>query len=325
MSEDYCSSDNTLNRRSFLKLLGMTGLAAVLSPRQLLGSPSSVLPSDWPGTMETRPIPSSGEELPIVGLGTWQKFDVPKDPALLKPLRTVLRRLVASGGSVIDTSPMYGESESVIGMLLQEMDLRDDLFVATKVWTRGREQGIQQMEESLRKLKVSTVDLMQVHNLVDWETHLETLRTWKDEGRIRYLGVTHYTRSAFDDLAHVMRNHPLDFVQLPYSIAFRDAEKRLLPLARENEIAVIVNRPFEAGRLFRKAKNEELPKWSQQFGINTWAQFFLKFILGHASVTCVIPGTNNPDHLIENARAGTGELPGETLRTKMAEFWENRA
>jgi diketogulonate reductase-like aldo/keto reductase len=274
--------------------------------------------------METRPIPSSGEELPVVGLGTWQKFDVPQDPALTKPLRSVLKRLTASGGSVIDTSPMYGQAESVLGTLVEEMDLRDDVFLATKVWTRGRRNGIQQMEKSLQKLKVSTVDLMQVHNLVDWETHIETLRDWKDQGQIRYLGVTHYTRSAFNDLAHVIRNEPLDFVQLPYSLGFRDAENRLLPLAQEQDVGVIVNRPFEAGRLFRMVEEESIPEWSRQFGVETWAQFFLKYILGHSAVTCVIPGTNNPDHMLENARAGTGSFPGKTLRQKMVKFWESR-
>ncbi len=322
MSEENPPEDEIVSRRSFLKYAGFAGLTMMMNPYPLFGTTSSVIPSDWPGTMNTRPIPSSGEELPVVGLGTWQKFDVPKDPALLKPLRSVLRRLTASGGSMIDTSPMYGTAESVIGMLSERMNLRDELFVATKVWTRGREQGVDQMEESFRKLNVSTVDLMQVHNLVDWQTHLETLRGWKDQGRVRYLGVTHYTRSAFDDLAHVMKNEPLDFVQLPYSIDFRDAEDRLLPLAREQNIGVIVNRPFEAGRLFRTVGNLEIPEWSSQLGVKTWAQFFLKFILGHPAVTCVVPGTNDPQHMIENARAGTGDLPDETLRTKMTQFWE---
>lgn len=311
-----------LSRRRFLKVLSAIGLSLTVNPIKLLGQSSGSTPHRSSRTMRTRPIPSSGEELPVVGVGTWQQFDVPADPPLLEPLRNVLNELFSAGGSVIDTSPMYGQAESVVGTLLESTGERDQTFLATKVWTRGRRDGIRQMEASLQKLNVSTVNLMQVHNLVDWRTHLPTLRQWKDEGKIRYFGVTHYTQSAFDRLATVMNERDLDFVQLPYSIGFRTAEERLLPLAQEQEIAVVVNRPFEAGGLFRSVRKAELPEWAGKIDCESWAQYFLKFILGHPAVTCVIPGTSNPDHMIDNARAGVGTIPGQKRREAMVEYWK---
>lgn len=272
-----------------------------------------------PDSIRTRPIPSSGEPLPCVGLGTWQQFDVGPDDPSMSGLKEVLRRLVALGGSVVDSSPMYGRAETVVGQLSAELELTDEIFGATKVWTRGRQDGIDQMERSLNRMHQRPMDLMQVHNLVDWQTHLDTLQTWKQEGRVRYVGVTHYTTGAFDRLASVIEERTIDFVQLPYSIATRHAERRLLPLAAENGVAVLVNRPFEGGALFGRVEDASLPEWVSEFDCESWAQFFLKFILGHPAVTCVIPGTSDPDHLRDNVRAGYGQLPDDETRTRMYE------
>lgn len=311
--------EQTFSRRQFLKSTVAVALSLGLSPWKVLGQGNDG--NNQSATMNTRAIPGSGENLPVVGLGTWQQFDVDLDPRLLKPLKRVLGALFESGGSVIDTSPMYGRAQQVLGKLLTDQGRRSDAFIATKVWTRGKQSGIDQMNDSMDKLNVEVVDLIQVHNLVDWRTHLETLRDWKDNGKIRYHGVTHYTGSAFDELANIMKNVPIDFVQLPYSIGFRRAEERLLPLAREQEIAVLVNRPFRAGSLFRQAQEKSLPDWASELGINTWAQYFLKYILGHPAVTTVIPGTSDPDHMLDNARAGTGPMPNATQRKEMVKYW----
>jgi diketogulonate reductase-like aldo/keto reductase len=266
--------------------------------------------------MRQREIPSSGEMLPVVGLGTWQQFDVGSG-ASRAPLKKVLQALVDAGGSVVDSSPMYGRAEAVVGELSRELGITDRIFGATKVWTRGRRDGIAQMEASIEKMNQAPMDLMQVHNLVDWRTHLDTLSAWKADGRVRYTGVTHYVRSAFDDLAQVIRERDVDFVQLPYSIRNRAAEDRLLPLAAENGVAVIVNQPYEGGALFRAVGDRDLPTWAASFA-DSWGQFFLKFILAHPAVTCVIPGTSDPEHMRDNAGAGTGPLPDDDTRERMA-------
>ena len=237
------------------------------------------------------------------------------------PLKNVLRTLVDLGGSVVDSSPMYGRAEQVVGELSAELDLTGELFSATKVWTRGREDGIRQMETSMEKMRHRPMDLMQVHNLIDWETHLETLRDWKKEDRVRHTGVTHYRTGAFDELARVIRTTDIDFVQLPYSIQTRRAEERLLPLAAENGVAVIVNTPYEGGTLFRAVEGEPLPEWAQEF-VDGWDQFFLKFILSRPEVTCVIPGTSDPEHCRSNMRAGYGPLPDDETRRRMVEHFE---
>jgi len=265
-----------------------------------------------------RSIPSSGEKLPVVGLGTWRTFDVGASAAEREPLREVLGRLVALGGRVVDSSPMYGTAESVVGDLAGEIGLTDKLFLATKVWTSGREAGIAQMEQSLRRLRARRLDLMQIHNLLDWRTHLRTLRTWKDGGRIRYLGVTHYTASAYDELERVLRGEPLDFVQVNYSLGEREAERRILPLAHERGIAVLVNRPFSEGGLFQRVRGRALPPWAAELDCESWAQFFLKWILSHPAVTCVIPGTSRPQHVVDNMKAGVGKLPDAATRERMA-------
>jgi diketogulonate reductase-like aldo/keto reductase len=266
----------------------------------------------------TRPIPSSGETIPAVGLGTWQTFDAGASSGERDPLREVLRRFVAAGGRVIDSSPMYGAAESVVGDLAADVGVADTLFLATKVWTSGREAGIAQMEQSLRRLRTKRLDLMQIHNLLDWRVHLATLRTWKQAGRIRYLGVTHYTASAFDELERVLRTEPLDFVQVNYSLGERDAERRILPLARDRGIAVLVNRPFSAGSLFSSVRGQPLPAWAAESGCESWAQLFLKWILAHPAVTCVIPATSRPEHLVDNMKAGLSALPDPATRKRMA-------
>jgi len=312
-----------MDRRTFLKTIGVASVSMLLSGR--FTSTATAATGTNSSSMEMRPIPSSGEELPVVGVGTWQQFDVQLDPPLLGPLQSVLKNLFSAGGSVIDTSPMYGQAEEVIGHLLSENQWHNRAFLATKVWTRGRDSAIDQLQESMEKMRTRRIDLVQIHNLVDWRTHLPLLREWKQQGKIRYYGITHYTRSAFDDLKRIMENEVLDFVQLPYSIDMRNAEEDLLPLAREREIAVIVNRPFGAGRLFRSVQGVSLPPFAGEWGIKSWAQYFLKFIVGHPAVTCAVPGTSNPHHMDENARAGQGLIPDENQREQLFDYWSNQA
>jgi len=272
-------------------------------------------------TMLTRPIPSSGEKLPVIGLGTWQTFDV--DLAQSAPLAEVLRTFVKLGGRLIDSSPMYGRAEQVIGDLLTKLKLRDSLFLATKVWTRGQQAGIDSMERSFARLQTKTIDLMQVHNLVDAETQLQTMREWKAQGRFRYLGVTHYEAGAFAEVAKILAREKLDFVQINYSIMERDAEEKILPLAQERGIAVIVNRPFGGGDLFHRVRGKPLPDFAAEFDCTSWAQFFLKWIVAHPAVTCAIPATNSVQHLDDNMRAGFGRLPDAKLRQRMIEAITN--
>lgn len=297
-----------LTRRSVLLALALgwatRGLAAGPTPRR---------------SLLRRRIPGSGEELPVVGLGTWQTFDVGDSDAARAPLRAVLRGFVDGGGAVVDSSPMYGRSEEVLGELAAELGVQDRLFHATKVWTRGRQDGIQQMERSFRRMRVPVMDLMQVHNLVDWRTHLDTLRRWKEEGRVRYVGVTHYRDSAHDELAALIRGEDIDFVQLNFSIASRAAEAEVLPLAGERGVAVLVNRPFEGGDLFARVRGRELPPWAADFDCASWGQFFLKYILSEPNVTCVIPATSDPRHLADNMGAGRGALPDADTRRRMVE------
>ena len=268
-------------------------------------------------TMQTRKIPSSGKSLPVIGLGTWQVFDVGASAAERTPLAQVVETLFAGGGSVIDSSPMYGKAEGVAGDILETAKTRNKAFIATKVWTRGKAEGIAQMERSFALFKTKHIDLMQVHNLVDSDTHLTTLKGWKADGRISYLGVTHYTPSAFGELEAVMRREKLDFVQFDYALDDRAAEKTLLPLALERGIAVLVNKPFGGGGLLRSLKGRALPDWAGEIGCTSWAQILLKFVLSNPAVTCAIPGTANPQHMKDNMLAGIGALPDASLRAKM--------
>ena len=272
--------------------------------------------------MAARPIPASGEMLPVVGLGTYQSFDVGSGAAERDPVKEVLRLFAQQGGKLVDSSPMYGPSESVVGDLAAELGISGALFMATKVWTSGREAGIRQMEESLRRMKVERMDLMQIHNLLDWKTHLGTLQQWKAAGRIRYIGITHYHSGAYAELERLMKTKDFDFVQFNYSIAEREAEDRILPLAHELGIAVIVNRPFAQASLFSRVKGKDVPAWAAEFDCRSWAQFFLKYILAHPAVTCVIPATGKPQHLVDNMMAGVGCFPDAAMRQRMVKFMD---
>jgi diketogulonate reductase-like aldo/keto reductase len=270
--------------------------------------------------MLARSIPSSGEKLPVIGLGTWRAFDVDLTTDNRSQLEEVLSLFVKLGGRVIDSSPMYGRAEEVIGELTAALGIRNKIFLATKVWTHGKENGIKSMERSMALLRTKRVDLMQVHNLLDVQTHLATLREWKQRDRIRYLGITHHEAGAFPDIEKIMRSEKLDFLQINYSLMEREAEERVLPLAQERGVAVIVNRPFGAGDLFGKVRSKPLPSWATEFDCRSWAQFFLKWIVAHPAVTCAIPATDKPVHLEDNMQGGVGRLPDEKMRRRMVEF-----
>jgi aryl-alcohol dehydrogenase-like predicted oxidoreductase len=273
--------------------------------------------------MLTRPIPSTKEPLPVIGLGTWQTFDVGNERAALDQRKEVLRVLFEAGGKVIDSSPMYGRAEAVTGSLLSEMGAHEKAFLATKVCTSGEAAGIAQMKASSAKLQSPVIDLMQIHNLLDWRTHLRTLRTWKEQKKFRYIGITHYTDPALDELAAIIRVERIDFVQFGYSIASRAAEARVLPLCAERGVAVIVNQPFDSGSLFGQVRGKALPELASELDCVSWSQVFLKYILGHPAVTCVIPGTAKPEHMRDNVAAGLGRLPDAGERKRMAEYWES--
>lgn len=268
--------------------------------------------------MITRLIPSSGEALPVIGLGTWKSFDV--DPSQYPALKNVLNELHNGGGSLIDSSPMYGRSEQVIGDITSGMATANDFFYATKVWTTGLQQGINEMEASMAKMKRKTMDLMQIHNLVDWKRHLPGLRRWKEERKIRYIGITHYTDDSHNELERIMKAEKPDFVQFNYSIASRNAEHRLLDAAANLGIATLINRPFGEGSLFIKVKGKPLPPWANEYGIDSWSAYFLKYIITHPAVTCVIPATANPQHAHDNVKAATGNLPGLEIKKKMIDY-----
>ena len=308
------SSLSSYSRRRTLQALATGALLMARRPRAAGASTQALL---------KRPIPRSGELLPALGVGTWQTFDVgPGDPARAE-LADVLRELVALGGSVIDSSPMYGEAERVVGDLAAGAKLRPSLFLATKVWTSGREAGIQQMERSRKLMQADTLDLIQVHNLLDVALHTRTLREWKAAGRIRYLGITHYHEGAHGDLERLVRTRDYDFVQFNFSMAERDAESRLLPACAESGTAVIINRPFSSAGLFARVKGKALPPWAAEFDCASWAQFFLKWIIAHPAVTCAIPGTRRLAHLRENMQAGMGRLPDTKQRQRMVEYLQD--
>jgi diketogulonate reductase-like aldo/keto reductase len=270
--------------------------------------------------MITRPIPSTREQLPVIGLGSWQTFDVNDNSPKRGDLLDVLKILTGHKGSLVDSSPMYGRSEKVIGDLVEKSNLQEDIFFATKVWTTGKENGIRQMENSFSLFKTSSIHLMQIHNLLDWKTHLPTLKRYKDEGRIKYMGITHYHSGAYSQVEEVMKQEKWDFLQINYSITDREAEKKVLPLAEERGIAVLINRPFDTGKIFATIKNKKLPEWTKEFDCETWTDFFLKFILSNPAVTCVIPATANPNHMLLNVKAGTGALPDLKHREKMIQL-----
>lgn len=308
-----------MSRRQFLSRILLLGGAAGITlsqPMQLSRLFGIPRPDQ---EMRRRPIPGYGETLPVVGLGTWQTFDH-DDPESLVRLRTVLELFHAAGGRVIDTSPMYGESEEVLGRLRGDLHPDSpnalDLFTATKVWTNGDAAGRRQIAQSFSFLK--EIDLLQVHNLLDFQTHWPYLQELKATGKIRYAGVTHYTESAYDELMDVIRKFDPDFVQFNYNVMAREAEKELLPLCMEKQVAVLINRPFGGGQLFSRVKGQDLPSWMRKAGILSWSNAMLKFVLSHPAVTCVIPGTGKPEHLLDNMNAGRGELPDEETRERIA-------
>ena len=272
-------------------------------------------------TIETRPIPSSGEELPVIGLGTWQTFDVGRTER--RPLEEVLSRFVDLGGRLVDSSPMYGSSEEVVGEIGSRLGLRERLFLATKVWTTGKRAGLAQIEESARLLRSPKIDLLQVHNLLDVDTQMATLRSWKEEGRVRYIGVSHYTASAYAEVARVLGREKLDFLQINYSIVEPEAEEAILPLAADRGVAVIANRPFGGGAGLRRVAARPLPSGAAELGCESWAELFLKWILANPHVTCVIPATGNRSHLERNMRAGNGPFPDPPQRRAIADAIRN--
>ncbi|MDO8787820.1 MAG: aldo/keto reductase [Sulfuritalea sp.] len=287
------------SRRDFLhRTLAISGLA-MMPPRAHAAS-----------SLATRAIPGDGRRLAVVGLGTWQTFDVGRDAAARDNLGRLLSRFVELGGEVIDSSPMYGSAESVVGDLAAARKLRERLFLATKVWARGKDAGIAQMEESLRRFRTPRIELMQIHNLQDWKLHLPALRAWQTEGRIRHIGITHYSPGAYTEIEDILRREPLDFLQINYSLAEPESARRLLPLAAERGVAVIANRPFAEGALFGRVKDRTLPAAAADHGCRSWAQLFLRWILAHPAVTCAIPASNRIDYLEDNMAAGMGALPG---------------
>ena len=270
------------------------------------------------------PIPSTGEQMPVVGLGTWPVFDVGTDETARRPLREVVRLLVETGGAMIDTSPMYGRSEGVVGDLVADLGLRDKVFLATKVWISGRERGTEQMARSARLMQASVIDLMQIHNLVDWRSHLATLRDMKADGRLRYIGITHYTTGSLSELARILDTEDgIDFVQCGYSLATREAEKRLFPVCAARGVAVIINQPLERGTLFRAVRGKALPGWAAEFDCTSWAELFLKYLIAEPAVTVVIPATNKPDHMADNLKAGFGRLPDARQREQIRRWWDS--
>jgi diketogulonate reductase-like aldo/keto reductase len=279
--------------------------------------------------MLTKPIPKTGEQLPVIGLGTYRTFDV--SDSEYAPLREVLKKFFEAGGRLIDSSPMYGRAEQVVGELASsslsaavsapQRGQPPRPFLATKVWTSGKDEGIAQMRRSMKLMQPrdgAPFDLMQIHNLVDWKTHAVTLRDWQAKGIIRYWGITHYVSSAFDEMERIVRTEKPDFVQLPYSVGMREAENRLLPACAEAKAAVIVDRPFEGGSLFRDVVKRPLPPWANELGCASWAQIFLKFILGHPAVNCPIPATSSPAHMQDDLAAGFGALLDEEQRRRIA-------
>ncbi len=303
---------NRITRREAAKLIGGATAGLLWPIRQASGQAKSES-----SAMLMRAIPGSGEKLPVIGLGTWQAFDVDLTPEYRKQLADVLALFVKLGGRVIDSSPMYGRAEEVIGELSHSLGLREKLFLATKVWTHGKQAGIDSMERSFRRLQTNRIDLMQVHNLVDVETQLATMRDWKAQARFRYIGITHYDATAFAAVEKILRSEQLDFLQINYSLMEREAEQSILSLAQDRQLAVIVNRPFGAGDLFRRVRAKTLPNWAAEFDCRSWAQFFLKWIIAHPAVTCVIPATNKPEHLEDNLKGGTGRIPDAKMRKRM--------
>jgi diketogulonate reductase-like aldo/keto reductase len=303
-----------MSRREMLQSTGAVSLASWLASTNLSAQNQS--------TMLHRNIPSSNEKLPVVGLGSWIQFDVGSGTEEREGLTQVLKNMHNLGGRLIDSSPMYGRAEEVIGDLASGSGAADDFFYATKIWTTGKQAGIEQMNDSFRKMRRSTMDLMQIHNLQDWQTHIKTLEEWTAAGKIRYIGVTHYMVSAHEALEKIVKSKVVDFVQVNYSIRERNAGKSLLNTAKDYGVAVIINEPFDSGNLFKIVKGKELPAWAAEYDIKSWAQYFLKYILANPAVNCVIPGTSDTKHVIDNMGAGFGRLPDRAGLKRMLDYVE---
>ena len=301
-----------VSRRRFLKNLGGLGMLCIFRPRS--AQAISQLPI-------THPIPTTGEQLPVIGMGTSRTFDVNENESARAVRVQVLKTFYEMGGAIIDSSPMYGSSEEVIGYCLKQIDNDDKLFSATKVWMLGKQLGIWQMNNSEEYWGIKGFDLMQIHNMLNWETHLETLRQWKTEGHIRYIGITTSHGRRHKAMITALEKQQFDFVQFSYNIIDREVEQNLLPLAAEKGIATIINRPFQRGGLFQYVEGKPLPEWAKEFDCNNWAQFFLKFIISHPYVTCAIPATTRVDHMLENMGAAYGRLPDSKTRQRMVEYF----
>jgi aryl-alcohol dehydrogenase-like predicted oxidoreductase len=302
------------NRREILRYGTAIAAAASLSPALSLAADAPLI---------RRAIPGTGEMLPVVGIGTSRVFDIGNDRDEWRERQAVLQHLFDGGGTLIDTAPSYQDAENVIGQLLRTMGARNRAFLATKVWADGKSEGDEQIAESFRRLRTDKLDLFQVHNLSDTDTQIASLRALKDAGKVRYVGITHYRESYNRALAAALRKHKPDFVQLEYSLNQTSAEKELLPLAADLGIAVLVNRPFARGQMFRRVRGRPLPPWAAEFGAESWGQFFLKFVLAHPAVNCVIPGTDKVKYMVDNLGAGRGRLPDAALRKRMVQFWNS--
>jgi len=302
-----------ISRRHFIQGLGMLSAGITLMPQAVFGDSRQTI---------KHAIPSSGERIPVIGMGTSRTFDVRENSAILTQLGQVLQVFFDNGGAVIDSSPMYGNSETIVGDLLKSIPNKAPLFAATKVWTYGKQSGIDQMQESMQRMRVGVMDLMQIHNLRDWKIHLPTLRQWKQEGKIRYIGITTSHGRFHSDLMQIMRTQELDFVQFTYNIGNRTVEESLLPLAADRGIATLINRPYQRGTLFRSVKGKALPEWAREFDCNSWGQFFLKFVVSHPAVTCVIPATSKVHHMADNMAANYGKLPSTAMRKRMLDYFE---
>ena len=297
------------SRRTVLKVVGVSSL-----------TPSMALQAtDAKNYMARRIIPSTGELLPVIGLGTSRVFDTNLSEKSLNPRKEIVKALLDHGGSLIDTSPMYGRAEEVTGKIAQDLKINDRLFLATKVWIEGKEAGEIQMNASSKKLNKAVIDLMQIHNLLDWKTHIKTLYEWKEQGKINYIGISHFRSNAFSQIEKIITKERIDFAQFNYSLEEREAEKRLLPLCREKGVATLINRTFMRGKRFKAVARKKLPSWTYEYNVNTWSQFFLKFILANQAVTTVIPATSNPAHMIDNLIGGIGPIPEVGLQKKMVE------
>ena len=301
------------SRRTIIKILGVSSLTP----------PMALQAAEIKNKMARRIIPSTGKLLPVIGLGTSRVFDTNLSEKSLNPRKEIVKALLDHGGTLIDTSPMYGKAEEVTGKIAQDLKVNDQLFLATKVWIEGKEAGEIQMKESSKKLNKTVINLMQIHNLLDWKTHIKTLYDWKEQGKINYIGISHFRSNAFSQIEKIITKERIDFAQFNYSLQEREAEKRLLPLCKEKGVATLINRPFMRGKLFKATARKKLPSWAYEYNMNTWSQFFLKFILANPAVTAIIPATSDPDHMVDNLIGGIGPIPDVGLQKKMVGVVEN--